>query len=86
MIHSLLNAFVGDHFRSNEIRPGAKYRRVEPTIMQTAQVLAVESDRAGHSHVHYIGHFEARNGNGAEYVDERRLSLATFQSSFTEVH
>ena len=86
MINSLLNAFLGDKFKSSEIKPGARYRRVEPTIMETAEVLAVETDRAGHIHVHYIGRFEARNGHGAAYVDQRRLSLATFQSSFTEIH
>ena len=86
MINSLLNAFLGDHSGSREIKPGARYRRVEPTIMETAEVLAVKTDRAGHFHVHYIGRFEARNGHGAEYVDQRRISLATFRSSFTEIH
>ena len=64
---------------------GAKYQRLDRTITETAQVLAVETNDVGISHVLYIGRFEAKNGHGAEYVDQRKLALSTFQSAFTEV-
>ena len=85
MVQSIFRSLIPDQLRSSQIKPGAKYQRLDRTITETAQVLAVETNDVGISHVLYIGRFEAKNGHGAEYVDQRKLALSTFQSAFTEV-
>ena len=86
MLQSRLQGLIGQYFNGHSIKPGGVYRRIEATIKETAEVLAVEPDGVGIPHVHYIGLCEAKHGHGAEYTERRMLSVSAFRETFSELN
>ncbi len=86
MLQSRIQGLVGQWFKTETVIPGGFYRRIEATIKETAEVLAVEPDGVGIPHVHYIGHCEAKHGHGAEYKVRRMLSVSAFRETFSELN
>jgi hypothetical protein len=66
------------------ITAGSTFRRTEPHVVETAEVLSVSTDSFGIPHVRYNVSFHRPTRSSATHEGQRVLALKSFAERYTE--